>query len=166
MVNSVSLAYWSDKAQRAESRELSLVFNITGAKASTEVQAAPVLHTYDAFASQAVIDDFLGTTNEFLLTAFDATAMGADMFGGVVNLEGQCKAVEAITAICYSGTDGATQAVSAKAGSSALTASTLLTEVAAGADGNVGFKVNFGNTPDFDALTAGLIVVKILWKSK
>ena len=35
-----------------------------------------------------------------------------------------------------------------------------------GASGNIGFKVDFGNTPDFDALTAGTIAIKIIWKSK
>jgi hypothetical protein len=166
MSSNVSLMYWNEKVQRGESRELDLVFNITGAKAATEVQAMPVLHTFDAFASQAVIDSFLGTTNEFLLAAFDATSMGADAFGGVINLAGQAKEVLYMSAKCYSGTGGATLVEKLVQDSSALTASTLATEVALGASGNIGFKVDFGNTPDFDALTAGTIAIKIIWKSK
>jgi len=162
----VSLMHWSDKLQKAESRVLTLVFNITGAAASTEVQRSPVLHAYGAIASQAVIDDFLGTTNEFLVAAFDATAMGADAFGGVINMAGQAKEVLYMNAKCYSGTGGATLVERMVQDSAALTASTLATEVAKGASGNIGFKVDFGNTPDFDALTSGVIVIEIAWKSK
>jgi hypothetical protein len=158
--------HWSDKLQKAESRTLSLVFNITGAAASTEIQRAPVLSTYGAIASQAVIDSFLGTTNEFLVAAFDATAMGADAFGGIINMDGQCKEVLYMSAKCYSGTGGATLVERVVQDSATLTASTLATEVAKGANGNIAFKVNFGDSPDFDALTAGLIVIEIVWKSK
>ena len=166
MGSHVSLMYWNEKVQRGESRELDLVFNITGAAASTEVQGMPVLSTYGAIASQSVIDSFLGTTNEFLVAAFDATSMGADAFGGIVNMGGQAKEVLFMSAKCYSGTGGATLVERLVQDSAALTASTLATEVALGANGNIAFKVDFGNTPDFDALTAGTIHVKIVWKSK
>jgi len=166
MSSQVSLMHWSEKLQRGESRELDLFFNISAAKTAAEVQAMPVLHTFDAFASQAVIDAFLGTSSEFLLAAFDATSMGADAFGGVINMQGQAKEVIAMSAKCYSGTGGATLVERVVQDSAALTASTLATELALGSSGNIGFKVDFGNTPDFDALTAGLIHVKIIWKSK
>jgi hypothetical protein len=161
------LTYWSDKLGKTMPRTLRLEFNITGAAASSLVTSgAPVLTTYGAFASQAVIDNFLGTTNEFLLAAFDATAMGADAFGGIIDMKGQCAKVTSMTAICYSGTGGATKVENCVQAVSPLTASTLATEVAKGANGNIGFRVNFGNTPDFDGLSAGTIVIEICWISK
>jgi hypothetical protein len=42
----------------------------------------------------------------------------------------------------------------------------LATECAKGSQGNLAFKVDFGNTPDFDGLTAGLIVIELHWVSK
>lgn len=162
-----SLTYWSDKLGKTLPRTLRLEFQITGAGTSSLVTSgAPVLTTYGAFASQAVIDGYLGTTNEFLLAAFDATSMGADAFGGIINMENQVARVTSMTAICYSGTGGSTRVERTVQASSALTASTLTSEVARGSAGNIGFKVDFGNTPDFDALTSGLIVIEINWISK
>lgn len=166
-MTATSLMYWNDQMLKAAPRTLKLVYDITGAAASTITPASTVsLTTYAAFASQAVIDDFLGTTNEFLLAAFDATSMGADAFGGLVNMNGQVQTLISMTAKCYSGTGGATLVERSVLASSALTASTLATEAAKGADGNLGFKVDFGNTPDFDALTSGLIVIEFDYISK
>jgi hypothetical protein len=162
-----SLTYWSDKLGKTLPRTLRLEFNITGAGTSALVTSgAPVLTTYGAFASQAVIDDYLGTTNEFLLAAFDATAMGADAFGGVINMEGQVAKVTSMVARCYSSTAGTTLVEHCVQAVSPLTASTLATEVCKGANGNIGFRVAWGNTPDFDALAAGTIVIEINWISK
>lgn len=166
MTNATSLVYWNEKAQSSQPRSLKLVYTITGAGTSTDALRSPSLTTYGAFASQSVIDTFLGTTNEFLLAAFDATAMGADAFGGVVNMGGQVAEVISMTAKCYSGTGGSTLVTRSVEDLSTLTASTLETAVAKGANGNIGFKVDFGNTPDFDGLTAGVIEIEILWRSK
>ncbi len=92
--------------------------------------------------------------------------MGADTFGGVINLAGQAKELLAMKAHCYSGTDGATVVTEGVAAAAALTASTLKTEAACGAYGNLAFKVNFGNTPDFDALTSGLIHIQLVYRIK
>lgn len=165
-MQSMSQIYYSDKAQRGQALQMDLVYSITAAKTVAAKNANVSLVTFDALASQAVINDFLGTTNEFLLAAFDATSMGADMFGGIVDMGGQVSELISMEAICYSGSDGLTSVQSGVVASSALTASTLKTEAAKGADGNLGFKVNFGNTPDFDALTSGLIIVKLKYKVK
>lgn len=164
---STSLTYWSDKLGRTQSQVLTFDFNITGAGTSAlVVVGSPVLTTYGAFASQAVIDSFLGTTNEFLLSAFDATAMGADAFGGVIDMNGQVARVVKMYARFHSGTAGITVVDNQVAASTALTASTLATEVAKGANGNIGFRVAWGNTPDFDALTVGTMTIEIHWISK
>ena len=166
MSNATSMMYWNDRVQASQPRELRLLFTITGAKAVTDVLRSPTLTSFDAVASQAVIDAHLGTTTEFALAAFDATAMGADTFAGIVNMGGQVAEVYSLRATCYSGTAGATKVELFCEDSATLTASTLATEVAKGANGNVAFKCNFGNTPDFDALTAGQIEVVITWRAK
>jgi len=161
------IQYWNEKMGKSLVRKLELVWNITAAKTvSPALSGLPVLTAFDAIASQSVIDTFLGTTNEFLVAAFDATAMGNDTFGGIVNTSGQAAKLAYMDARCYSGTGGSTEVLRASAASASLTASTLVTECALGANGNLAFKVDFGNTPDFDGLTSGIIVVKLMWVSK
>lgn len=163
MANSVSMIYYSDKLQNAEARCLDLLFQITAAKTVTDIQQTPVLTAFDAIASQAVIDAFLGTSSEFLLAAFDATSMGTDAFAGIINMSGQCKEVESIKVQSY---DAGAQLVVPKAivASSALTASTLQSiAVAKGSSGNIAFKCTQAG---LDAVTAGLIHVQIYWKAK
>jgi len=163
---STSLVYWNEKLAKTQPRKVTFCFEITGAAAaSVIVPGTPVLHTFGALASQDVIDDFLGTTSEFLLAAFDATAMGADAFGVIADMGGQVDRLVAARAACYSGTGFITE-VHAGVKGGTLTASTLETAAAKGANGNLAMKVNFGNSPDFDGLTSGLIVVEFLYISK
>jgi outer membrane cobalamin receptor len=109
----------------------------------------------------------LGTEDEFLYTAWGSTAMGADALGGVINMGGQSGQVAVITqmvAKCYSGTGGATLVTrQCQAGT---VSDTLQTAVQLGAYGNIGFQVDFGNTPDFDGLTSGTIEIEIHWIAK
>lgn len=167
---STSLFYTNERLGKTMPRLASFAFEITAAKTvSPLVFGYPVLTAFDAIASQAVIDAALGTTNEFLLAAFDATAMGADTFALLANMGGAFGQVEKLLwsrARCYSGTGGATLVERIVKTSAALTASTLATEAALGASGNVAMKVDFGNTPDFDGLTSGLIIVEFGWISK
>lgn len=164
MTSSVSRIYWNERVQLAQPQTLSLVYSITAATTVTEVCRNPVLTTFTALASQAVIDNFLGTTNEFLLAAFDATAMGADAMGVIINMGGQAAEVYDMKAYCFSASNTVvTRQVEDQA---ALTASTLETAIAKGANGNIALKLNWGNTPDFDALTAGTIQIDIQWRSK
>jgi hypothetical protein len=157
------LFHWQEKFGKTNPHVITLVFQITGAGTSSAVpQGTPVLSTYGAIASQSVIDDFLGTTNEFLVAAFDATAMGADTFACIVNMQGQAAKLLYATGEVYSGTDYVARA----SVDSGLTASTIETAADCGADGNIAVKFNFGNTPDFDGLTTGVIVVKLYWIAK
>lgn len=161
MSNQVSLMYWNDKAQNAEARILHLIYKITAAKTVVDQLASPSLPTFDAYASQAVIDAFLGTTNEFLLAAFDATSMGTDAFGAIIDMGGQVLSVIKSDIIVY--TAGAVSSEKYILSSSALTSTSLTTEIAKGASGNIGFKAVLTGV---DALTSGHIEVKIYWKSK
>lgn len=161
-----SLAYWHDGHGKTQPRRLKLVWNITGAKtAALIVPGAPVLWGFDATPLTSTLTDaFLGTTSEFPTVDFDSTSLGADAFGGVINMGGQCKKVVQMVARCYSASN--TLVTRQCQGGTALTDSTLATECAVGANGNIGFKVDFGNTPDFDGLTAGTIEIEIDWISK
>jgi hypothetical protein len=160
------LFYWNEKLGKTNPRELVLVWNITGAKTVTNVPVgAPTYPVFDAISSQSTINDFLGTTNEFTTAQFDSTSMGNDAFGGLVNMQGQVQSVLYFTAQCYSSTGGSTQ-VTRESLNNGLADSTLETAVGLGSQGNLAFKVDFGNTPDFDGLTSGTIVVKIYWISK
>ena len=176
MPNSVSSMYWNDLMQSCQPLQSTFIYKITGAKTCADQLGSPTLVAYDAIASQAVINSFLGTTDEFLLAAFDSTSMGADAFAILVNLNGvvdgngaalgQCKELICARAKCYSGTAGATIVEQYVDASTALTGSSLSTQAAKGAYGNVAVRVAFGNTPDFDALTDGMIEITLYWKSK
>lgn len=166
-MSATSLFYWNDQFGKTQPRRLRLQYNITAAK--TVSPAAPnsaTLTTFDAIAAQSTIDNFLGTSSEFLVAAFDATAMGADTFGVIVNLNGQAAKLLMMEAKCYSATGGGTLVERAVISSTTLTASTLATECALGTSGNVAGKIDFGNTPDFDGLTSGIIVVTFDWIAK
>lgn len=160
-----SLFYWNEKFGKTQLRELQLQWKITAAKTVSSLPVGqPVLVAFDAIASQTTIDNFLGTTNEFLIADFDATAMGADAFACIINMAGQAAYVSGFEICCYSGS-GNTDQVRRGAYESSLSGS-LETAIELGAEGNIAFKVDFGNTPDFDALTDGYIVAKVYWISK
>jgi len=158
--------YWNEKLQRTVPQTLLLQWQITAAKTVAPLfQGLDTLTLFDAVSGQAAINSFLGTTDEFTAAQFDATSMGADAFGVIVNMKGQAAAVGALEVTCYSGTGGAT-AVTRAVVAAGLTASTLETAAALGSQGNLALKVDFGNTPDFDGLTSGLIVARLTWLPK
>lgn len=162
-MSGTSLFYYQDQWGKVQPQVLRLQYEITAAKTVKPIVSnSASLTTFDALASQAVIDDFLGTSSEFTLAQFDATSMGADAFGVIVDMKGQAKSVVQMVARCYSGTGGATLVTRQVKGGS-LTDSTLETAVECGAEGNLACKVDFGNTPDFDALTSGTIDIEIHW---
>lgn len=159
-----------------KTHELRLLWKITGAVTFSPL---PIVNTAAyAFAgaqTQDNIDDFLKTDAEFTAAQFDSTSMGADMFGVLIKMNGlvsdetagsyvgQCASVQAVVATCYSGTGGSTQVIRSVISSDTLTDSSAVTEIAVGDQGDIGLKINFGNTPDFDALTEGVIEVRVFW---
>jgi len=164
-MSDMHLFYWQEQLYKTQPRVLMLEFKITAAKTLVPIlPPMPALTSCDAI-SQAAIDEALGSVNEFPAAAFDATAMGNDTFGGVVNMKGQCAKLLSMKAQCFSGTGGAT-AVTRQCQALGLTASTLETALGLSALGNIGFKIDFGNTPDFDGLTSGTVIVEIHWVSK
>lgn len=164
-MSDLNLMYWQEQLYKTQPRVLKLEFKITGAKTLVPIlPPMPALTSCDAL-TQSQIDEALGSANEFLAADFDATAMGNDAFGGVVNLKGQCAKLLMMKAECYSGTGGATK-VERCVQALGLTASTLESACEVSSLGNIGFKVDFGNSPDFDALTSGTVVIELHWVSK
>jgi hypothetical protein len=163
---STSLMYYNEQILKTTPRILQLEWDIGSAKA--EVLAVPssfLMYGFDAadFASQAAIDALLGTSSEFLLAAFDATAMGTDAFACIVNMGGQCAKVVGMEAFSSDGTDGVTTVFNHAGSSSALTASTLAAEIAVGADGNIACRTVLAGV---DSVADGRLVIRISWIAK
>lgn len=155
-----SLVYWSEKLPKTQPRMLKLVYQINGAKDATEVvPGGAALVGFDAI-TQAAINAHLGTSSEFTTAQFDATSMGTNAFGGVINMAGQCQRVVYMDARFVDTTEQDSEIVKV---SDSLTDSTLQTEVAAGANGNIGFKAELTGV---DAATSGMIIIDIAWISK
>lgn len=161
------LFYWNDKLGKTNPRTLQLAFQITAAKTVVgRPIGAPTLVAFDAISSQSTIDDFLGTTNEFLIADFDATAMGNDAMAVIINMggqDGQAAYVAGFTAKCISSSGGT---VVERGWYESSLSGSLETACELGAYGNIAVKINWGNTPDFDALTDGYILLEIQWISK
>ena len=99
------VTYSSDKLERGEAIMTRLIYEITGAKTIKDRAANAALLLFDAASSQAQIDNFLGTTTEFVYnTAFGSTAMGIDAIGGVIDMGGQMDSLESLTIVLRSGT--------------------------------------------------------------
>jgi len=160
-MSDVSLMYYSDKLGKTQPRILRLVYHLASAAVTNIVQGYPVYTTFGAISAQSTIDNFLGTSSEFNYLAFDATSMGTDAFGFIVNMGGQCKMVTHMIAAMRSSTYLATTAFAAAEGgsSAALTATTLETAVAAGTSGNIAGKLVISS---LDSTTA-LLQIEIGW---
>ena len=171
-MSATSLFYSNEKHAKTQPRSMDFTYQITAAKTVTAYPQGTDSFTFFDAITQAQIDAYLGTTNEFLAAQFDATAMGADTFGGLIRMSGspstlaQAAVAVRMEAMCYSGAGNATLVSRAALGSAGITASTLETAVAVSTTGDLAFKVDFGNTPDFDALTAGIIVIRVYWIAK
>lgn len=169
MSGAPGIFYWQDRLGKTSPHTVDLWFQITGTKTAVQIpMGSPTLITFDAIATQSVINTFLGTTDEFLVAAFDATAMGNDMFAVIVNMAGQVSQLVGAEAVCYSSyaTASSEAAVSRFSPDSGLTASSLTTQADLGAFGNLAFRINFGNTPDFDGLTDAYIRTRFSIVSK
>lgn len=164
MSNSRSLMYWNDKLGDTQPWAMRFVYEINGAKdISLVVPGSPIYHSFDAIAAQATIDDFLGTTDEFTIAQFDATALGVDAIGGFVRMDKQASKGVKMRAALLSGADGSTVVEDNVKFVSSLTDSSLTTQAAVGADGNIGWRAVITG---LDAATAGLVVVEFDWLSK
>lgn len=171
---STAMVLWNDAFPR-RTNLLQLQWSITAAKTVTPlpITASAVLTAFDAIAAQSTIDNFLLTTNEFLIAQFDATAMGTDTFAGIIKMNGanvagstvsgQAESVQAFTATVHSGTNFSTSTPTAAISVATLTSSSNTTQVAVGANGDIAFRMV---ATGLDVLTSGLININIFWTSK
>lgn len=177
MSNNQSLFYTNEKHGKTQPRYLTYTFQITAAKTVVVFpRGSEILATFDAL-TQPVIDAYLGTSGEFTAAQFDATSMGTDAFGGLINMtggvvsqganplsfaqpQGQAAQVVSVEITSKTGANLATRVISESFGPTGLTASSLTAGCAVGANGNIAFR---GILTGLDALTSGLIEVKIGW---
>lgn len=161
-----SLVYWNDKLAKTQGRHLQFVWNIASGTPTLEVAGAPILVTQGALV-QATIDTFLGTTAEFDYLAFDATSMGTDALGVIVDMKGQAAVGVWAELRQLTSTGGVTQA-GARSTAKPLLTTSLTTEFACGAStsitgsGNLAFK---GVISGLDAAD-GILVLDMYYISK
>ena len=177
-----SLFYYNDQWAKTDPNVSSLVWKITAAKTVQSIPIGPpVLATFDAL-TQLQIDTFLGTTLEFNLLQFDATSLGTDAFGAIINMNGQASIPVAAEISLYP--TAAVQVAANTVGQGPpVTVSTSLSHQHAawfptlisdsslaaniqyqiGAYGNLAVKTVL---PGIDALTTCLVVLKFYWISK
>ena len=165
-----SLMYFQDKLGRTQPRILTLTWEITAAKTVSETpQGIPVLYSFDAI-TQASIDAFLTSpyvtsSSEFDGDAFDATSMGTDAFGGIINMREQADDVLWIDSKCNLDptADGLIHNSDVKVTTLSTSALANNIEVAVSSAGNIAFKQT---VTGLDAATNGLIMIQIGWLSK
>lgn len=161
-MSSTPLTYYQDKMGKTQAHVLTFAWEITGAKAVSEtIKGMPVLYSFDAL-TQAQIDAFLGSSSEFTLAQFDATSMGTDAFGGIIDMKGQASDISYIHSHCNLDPTADGALINSDAKVSALSDSTLADniEVAVSSAGNIAFKQT---VTGLDAATDGLILVTIGW---
>ena len=161
------IMYWQEKLGKTQVRQLRIVWTTSSGTFTEKLPGNPIYFTQGAIATQSVIDNFLGTSSEFDYLAFDATSMGTDAVGVIIDMKGQAAKVSHATLDAYSGTHGVTLA-GARTLTTAITATTLETAVACGASatitgsGNLAFK---GVISGLDSHT-GVVVLTVNWISK
>jgi len=162
-MSQTSLVYSNEKHLKTQPRPLEFRLQITAAKTVSLVPVgADCLVAFDAL-SQAAIDAYLGTSDEFLEAALDATALGTNELALLVKMSGQAAKIVGAKAEYWNAAGDTVVAVSSAA-VSALTASTPANECAVGASGNLAVK--FKDLTGIDAATDGQILVTLWWIAK
>lgn len=168
-MSQVSLMYWNDKFGRNMARRDEFLWEITGAKTvSPLVAGQPGLFSFDAL-TQAQLDAEL-SASEVAVAKFDATAMGTNMFGGVVQFGGQIEKLVAVECEVIN-SDGAVLCKRAIK-DAGLTDSTAASEATKTSSGNLALRFLLGDSVDaatafsVDAATDGIIKISVHWISK
>lgn len=157
-----SLFYYQDQYLAAMPRLDSVVWQITGAKASSLVLPnSAILGLYDTI-TQGVIDAFYGSVNEVLAAKYDSTAMGTDAFGVLLNYNGQVQKLVSAELRSSTGTGGAT-IVDRIVLDTGLTDSSLSTQATKTSLGNLALRFV---VTGLDALTSGQLILDLKWVSK
>lgn len=158
-----AITYYSDAMGRGAPIQTHLFYEITGTKTIKAHDANAALVSFDAISNQATIDNFLGTTNEFLQAAFDTTPMGTDALAFIFNFGGQIQTLECIRVTIRSSTGLSSVAEITQWGSTSAMGTTLANGIQQGANGNAAVRIV---SSGLDSLNAGQIEVTIVWRSK
>lgn len=178
MPNLQPLSLKSDSLQKRQFHVITLMWIITGAKASRLVvkqKGSPVLFGYDAAAlTTALIDGLLQSEPAVTVasgdipgdTMFDATALGADSYGAVINMQGQAKAPVAVKyeVVTTAGGTPASNAGLLEGAAAQLTVSSNTSGYAASPLGNL--YVRLAAMSNLDAGTAGYIKLDLIFDAK
>lgn len=177
----MGLPYWNDQFGKVDPNVTRLYYSITAAKTlAAAVPNTGVLPFFDALPNQAAIDTFYqqgsgavtlpngaagpGAPNQFLIGAFDATSMGTDAIGFLVNMSGQMRQLVEASVSVYTGAGGSTNTGTTRVAPSAvLTSSSLTTQAAVSSVGNLAVR---SVITGLDALTSGMVILTFAWISK
>jgi hypothetical protein len=175
-----SIYYENAPVQIADAYSLNLVFNVT---AAVSPATGFVMTPYPANAAtlgagfyngataptaltQAQIDNFLGTTSEFLLANFSGLVLTTSSTAMIINMGGQCKDVYGAQYTLYSSTGQITVAGGAAPTDNVFAkrvdtlGAVAANAIAVGADGNIGMQMDFATV-----VAAGMTVfIKVLWR--
>lgn len=97
-----SLVCWNDKLDRTVPRVSEFTYTLTSG-AMVPREGYPILAATGAL-TQATIDAFLGTSTEVNYLNYDATSLGTDALGFIVDMGGQVKKLISFEVIMRSGT--------------------------------------------------------------
>lgn len=160
--------YRNEKHAKSQAREIVLCFQITAAKTVVPLpRGIDCLTAFDALTQPQIdaylsrpMDGYVSTSaTGFTAAQFDATSMGTNVFGGIVNMNQQAGYCSYLAATLYTG--GSATTVLAE-GATGLAASSLTNGVARSPAGDLAFRAILTGV---DAATSGLILVKIGWIS-
>lgn len=159
-MSGVNLTYYNQQWMKTDPNVTTLFFAITAAKTVQSIpMGPPVLAFFDAI-TQPTIDGFLGTTLEYLAPQFDATSMGTDAFGVLVSMQGQASAGVAAEVFVYPTPATAGVRFATQAGTISSSALAANVQYQRGIYGDLAIKTVLTGV---DALTTGLIIVKLYW---
>ena len=148
-------------------QEVTFLIQLTGAKtnASLPLISYPYLLGYDSTQlTQSLVEGFLGHTSAApCASIFDATSMGTDAIGGVIDMQGQVQTLLGYRASVTQSAGGTpangSYLVAATQGGMAGTSLTL---ACATYNGDIYFRLISGN---LDSTTAGFISITFYFKS-
>jgi hypothetical protein len=156
----------SDKLQRCQPQSLNFRLHISGAKANVAeaTLSLPLLTGYDSTdLTQAIVEQFLGHTSAIVCaTAFGSTAMGTDVIGFVLDMQGGAGSIVSIEVNESLSANGAVLGQLVDGSQSALTNS-LASAVAVSSDGDIYGRIL---CTGLDAATAGYLDITIFYRSK
>lgn len=117
--------------------------------------------------TQALVDAFLGSTSEFAVTtAFGSTAMGTDMFGFVLNLQGQAARALWVQSVMQTSTQANAGVANLAQGAGTVTTvlpNTLTNGLAVTTAGNLYGRIV---TAGFDTGATNILLVRVAWSAK